>query len=235
MKAPYLSAMAAFGLTTTTSAFSVVSISQSAATVRTNTALNAKSESTRRQLLENAFFSTCATAAATLTLDISPANADTGAGSATVTNRIASQGALRYIKRSIKALEKLEFYASNNEYTEMKEGIRSPAINEIRKNAQILIRGQEEESSNRDSLVAAYESFKKDFEALDSQAGLALRGRKGISLYEPYANTMKGLVAFTAIAEKAISVPAEPAVVEESKVVESTPEPVTTEEPAVSV
>lgn len=93
---------------------------------------------------------------------------------ADVTNKVASQSSLRYIKRSIKELEKLELYAAQNDYIEMKQGIRGPGISEIRKNAVVLIRGGEDgpEATN---LQNAYESFIKDIEALDGAASLGVR------------------------------------------------------------
>jgi hypothetical protein len=93
---------------------------------------------------------------------------------ADVTNKVASQSSLRYIKRSIKEVQKLELYASQNDYVEMKQGIRGPGISEIRKNAVILIRGGEDgpEATN---LQNAYDSFIKDIEALDGAASLGIR------------------------------------------------------------
>ena len=88
---------------------------------------------------------------------------------ADVTNKIASQPALRYIKRSIKELESLEFYAAENDYKEIILGLRNPAIKEIRKNALILIRGGED-GPERENLVESYSLFVKEFEILNSEA-----------------------------------------------------------------
>eukprot|EP01083_Nonionella_stella_P230053 813628_1 len=63
---------------------------------------------------------------------------------ADVTNKIASQSSLRYVKRSIRELDRLELYAAQNEYSEIKQGLRTPALSEIRKNANVLIKGGED-------------------------------------------------------------------------------------------
>lgn len=125
---------------------------------------------------------------------------------ADVTNKIASQASLRYIKRSIKELEKLEFYASQNDYIEMKQGIRGPGISEIRKNAVVLIRGGEDgpEATN---LQNAYESFIRDIEALDGAASMGVRGRKGIDMYPSYQKSVNSLVSFADIAVRSVETP----------------------------
>ncbi len=93
---------------------------------------------------------------------------------ADVTNKIASQSSLRYIKRSMKELDKLEFYAAQNDYSEMKQGLRSPALSEIRKNALVLIKGGED-GPEAENLQTAYSTFIKDIETLDGEASLGFR------------------------------------------------------------
>lgn len=125
---------------------------------------------------------------------------------ADVTNKVASQSALRYMKRSMKELEKLEFYASNNDYSEIKQGIRSPALSEIRKNAKVLIKGGED-GPEAENLQVAYDAFIKDIESLDGDASLGFRGRKGIQMYPNYEKSVKSLAAFTEIAAKSVTIP----------------------------
>lgn len=93
---------------------------------------------------------------------------------ADVTNKIASQASLRYIKRSVKEFDKLELYASMNDYTEMKEAIRAPALSEIRKNAFVIIRGAED-GPESENLQASYKTFISCLEKLDSDSSLGLR------------------------------------------------------------
>ena len=129
----------------------------------------------------------------------SPALAD-------VTNKVASKSALRYIKRSIKELEKLELYASTNDYAEIKQGLRSPALSEVRKNASVLIKGGED-GPDAEMLVSSYGTFIKDVEKLDGDASLGFRGRKGIELYPAYSEAVKDLKIFEEIAAKATDIP----------------------------
>lgn len=150
----------------------------------------------RRDLVSGIISAVGVVTATTLT---QPAYAD-------VTNKIASQASLRYIKRSVKEFEKLELYASMDDYTEIKEAIRAPALSEIRKNASVIIRGAEggPESKN---LETSYKAFISSLEKLDSQSSLALRGKKGISLMAYYDGAKKELSAFGEFAEKAVSIP----------------------------
>ena len=145
--------------------------------------------------------STMASALATTTMLNSPAPA-----LADVTNKVASKAALRYIKRSIKEFEKLEFFAAMNEYSEMKQGLRSPALSEVRKNANVLIKGGED-SEEAENLIVAYNAFIKDIEKLDGDASLGYRGRKGVELLPSYTQALKDLNAFEEIAERATAIP----------------------------
>mmetsp|Transcript_26584 Transcript_26584/g.30415 ORF Transcript_26584/g.30415 Transcript_26584/m.30415 type:complete len:227 (+) Transcript_26584:207-887(+) len=138
------------------------------------------------------------TVSTSLTFIPSPAFAD-------VTNKVASQASLRYIKRSVKELEKLELYASTNDYSEIKQGLRSPALSEIRKNANVLIKGGDD-TSEAETLTAIYATFIKDIEKLDSNASLGFRGKKGVELYPSYQKAMKGLMDFQASAERSVTV-----------------------------
>lgn len=136
----------------------------STSTSTSNTALKSHSEISRRNALQGLMVPAIATIATSFA---QPAFAD-------VTNKVASQSALRYVKRSMKELEKLEMFAAQNDYSEIKQGIRGPGLSEVRKNMQVLIRGGEDgpEAAN---LKTAYDAFIKSIEAFDSNALLGVR------------------------------------------------------------
>ena len=125
---------------------------------------------------------------------------------ADVTNKVASQSSLRYIKRSIKEFEKLEFFASQNDYSQIKQGIRAPGLSEIRKNAQVLIKAGED-GEEAENLQKAYDTFIKDVEALDGAASLGFRGRKGVELYPSYQKAIKSLQDFQIVAARSVEIP----------------------------
>ncbi len=142
----------------------VISVNTSTST---STALNSVS---RRNAIQNlAASTTIAIVGSATSFAFAP-----DAAHADVTNKIASQSSLRYIKRSVKELDKLEFYAAQNDYSEMKQGLRSPALSEIRKNASVLIKGGED-GPEADNLQSVYSAFIKDIEALDGAASLGFR------------------------------------------------------------
>lgn len=136
---------------------------------------------------------------------------------ADVTNKVASQAALRYMKRTISEFEKLEFYAAQNDYKEVKLGLRTPALSEVRKNANTLIKGGED-GPEAQNLVDAYSHFIKNLEALDSSSSLGVRGKKGVQLYSSYKQSLDDLNGFVAIAERSVQVPLQ--VVSETSVIE---------------
>lgn len=125
---------------------------------------------------------------------------------ADVTNKVASQSSLRYIKRSIKEFEKLDFFAAQNDYSQIKQGIRAPGLSEIRKNAQVLIKAGED-GEEAENLQKAYDTFIKDVEALDGAASLGFRGRKGVELYPSYQKAVKSLQDFQIVAARSVEIP----------------------------
>lgn len=130
----------------------------------------------------------------------SPACAD-------VTNKVASTAAIRAVKRALKDLEKAEFACVGNQYTDAKEALRTPGLNEVRKNCLILIRGGED-GAEAENLKSAYEKFVKDLEALDSQASLGMRGRKkDIQLAGYYDSALASLKAFLEVGERSATIP----------------------------
>lgn len=137
-------------------------------------------------------------------------NSSNSATSSTTTSNVKNKAALRYIKRSIKEFESLELYASTNDYSEIKQGLRNPGLSEIRKNCNTLIKSSVEANNNGDGngnennekLSTLYSQFIKDIEKLDGDASLGFRGRKGIELYPSYEQAVKDLKLFQEEAEK---------------------------------
>ena len=128
-----------------------------------------------------------------------PAHAD-------VTNKVASTAALRAVKKGIKDLEKAEFPAVNNEYADVKAALRTPALNEVRKNCLILIRGGED-GPEAENLQTSYSAFIKSIEALDTQASLGMRGRKDIALASYYDAVVETLKIFLDVGERSATIP----------------------------
>lgn len=145
-----------------------------------------------------------------LTTTTTTSNSSNSATSSTTTSNVKNKAALRYIKRSIKEFESLELYASTNDYSEIKQGLRNPGLSEIRKNCNTLIKSSVEASNNGDGngnennekLSTLYSQFIKDIEKLDGDASLGFRGRKGIELYPSYEQAVKDLKLFQEEAEK---------------------------------
>jgi len=155
----------------------------------------------------NVAFAAAADDELTTTTTTSSSNSAT---SSTTTSNVKNKAALRYIKRSIKEFESLELYASTNDYSEIKQGLRNPGLSEIRKNCNTLIKSSVEASNNGDGngnennekLSTLYSQFIKDIEKLDGDASLGFRGRKGIELYPSYEQAVKDLKLFQEEAEK---------------------------------
>mmetsp|Transcript_20488 Transcript_20488/g.59382 ORF Transcript_20488/g.59382 Transcript_20488/m.59382 type:complete len:217 (-) Transcript_20488:286-936(-) len=159
----------------------------------------------RRTFLGRVVSSAAASSALSpLLLHGSPARAD-------VTNKVASSASLRLLKRALREIENLEMAASSDDYEGVRNGLRTPPFTEVRKNCMVLVRGGED-GSDADALRKTYSAFTRAVEDLDSQAGLGLRGKKGVSLIGPYDNTVKGLAGFLEVAERSAAVPiAQPA------------------------
>ena len=163
------------------------------------TALNAEQGLTRRGLLGKVAAASVLTAGVASGLP-SPALAD-------VTNKVASTAAIRAVKRAAKDLEKAEFPCVNNDFADVKAALRTPGLNEVRKNCLILIKGGED-GPEADSLKKAYDKFIIDIEALDSQASLGMRGRKqDIQLAGYYDAALASLKAFLEVGERSVVIP----------------------------
>jgi len=163
---------------------------------RASSALNSHSDISRRDVFKGLIVPGILSVA---TAFVEPAFAD-------VTNKVASQSSLRYIKKSMKELEKLEFYATENDYSQMKQGIRGSGLSEIRKNALVLMRAAED-GPEAENLKNAYDVFIKDVEALDIEASLGVRGKKGVALYPTFQRVSKSLQEFAAVAVKSVEIP----------------------------
>lgn len=100
----------------------------------------------------------------------------------------------------------MEPYVTANDYENVKLAIRVPPFTEVRKNCQILIRGGED-GPEADNLHSTYAEFIKKLEELDSKASLGMRGRKGMVLQQSYDDTLRGLIAFEEVAERAAEIP----------------------------
>ena len=74
----------------------------------------------------------------------------------------------------MRELDRLELYSAQNDYSEIKQGLRTPALSEIRKNANVLIKGGED-GPEAENLLKSYAVFIKDIESLDSAASLGFR------------------------------------------------------------
>merc|ERR1712113_1026584 len=93
-----------------------------------------------------------------------------------------------------------ELPATNNDYEGIRAGIRTPALDTLRKYSFVLINNVE--GTDKDTLEASYKKFIAVFEKLDSQCGLGVRGRKNIEVYDLYASSSQELKAFVDVAEK---------------------------------
>ena len=182
-----------------TDAFAPTTILSSEKRVASVTALDAEQgELTRRGAFEavSASFLTAVVAGGLP----SPACAD-------VTNKVASTAALRAVKRALKDLGEAEAACVGNQYTDAKEALRTPGLNEVRKNCLILIRGGND-GAEAENLKITYEKFVKDLEALDSQASLGMRGRKkDIQLAGYYDSALASLKAFLEVGERSATIP----------------------------
>ena len=142
------------------------------------------------------------------TLGSSPAYAiedilDTSDGTTTGTvGSMRASPALKNIKRAEKQLSKMEFYAVENNYEEMKLAIRNPPFSEIRKNSFQIIRDFKGEQNQQDQLQAAYDKFIASLEKMDSTASLAMRGRKleNGALLQSYDATVEALSEWIEVA-----------------------------------
>jgi len=158
----------------------------------TKTALFANPVVSRKRAFQNIISTTIATIAVGTATSIQPASA--------IPFDVEPEDALRYIKRAVKALDKLDSSVANNEYTVIRDAIRSPSFDLLRKNSGVLIlNGQ---GTEKDSMEETYKKFLKDFETLDNKCGIAVRGKKDVPIRDLYKSAAKELLIFADTAEK---------------------------------
>ena len=150
-------------------------------------------EMTRRDAMWGVFSKTAVTAVgAGLIMGPRPAVAM----ESVITSKIAASASLRKVKSCLKELQSMELYVSMNDYAQVKEAIRVPPLTEIRKSCKTLIAANEEDAE----LTSLYADFIKQLEALDSAAGLALRGRKDVNMNANYEGSVASLSKFIQVA-----------------------------------
>jgi hypothetical protein len=154
------------------------------------------SSGSRRQMLEGA---SIALASNVLTPFVAKAD---------ITNKVASAGALRNVKRAQKQLDTLELYAVNDQYAELKQAVRNPPLSDIRKSCSSLIRGGED-GPDAEKLTTSYQKFVVAFEQMDNYAGLGVRGRKlnEGEVLGYYKGAVDALGDFLLVAEDSVTIP----------------------------
>lgn len=122
--------------------------------------------------------------------------------SPSVSNSILQSSNLRSLRRAEKQLSKLEFYAVENEYENMKLALRNAPFSEVRKNSFALIKEYAGQPDQQAKLNESYELFISAVEKLDSTASLGLRGRKldKGALLQSFQATAKALSDWIAVA-----------------------------------
>jgi hypothetical protein len=127
--------------------------------------------------------------------------AEPSGGAAGVSGILQSSN-LRSLKRAEKQLSKLEFYAVENEYENMKLALRNAPFSEVRKNSFALIKEFAGAPDQQSKLTASYEVFISTVEKLDSTASLGMRGRKldNGALLQSYQACSKALGDWIAVA-----------------------------------
>lgn len=127
---------------------------------------------------------------------------------ADVTNKVASSGALRNVKRSQSQLRDLVPATQENDFVAVKGFLRTPPFADVRKSCFTVVRGGEDGPKSQD-LQKTYKAFIASIEKIDSTASLGIRGRKipPLQLTEEYAVVESTIQAFIAVAEEANEIP----------------------------
>eukprot|EP00581_Thalassiosira_minuscula_P007436 CAMPEP_0183706634 /NCGR_PEP_ID=MMETSP0737-20130205/3395_1 /TAXON_ID=385413 /ORGANISM="Thalassiosira miniscula, Strain CCMP1093" /LENGTH=257 /DNA_ID=CAMNT_0025934091 /DNA_START=195 /DNA_END=968 /DNA_ORIENTATION=+ len=174
-----------------------------------------KRTTSRRNALHQTLLATTATITLGITtLPTSPANAD-------VTNKIAGTTALRSLSIIQTQLsKKLLPVAQSNDYVGVKQAIREPPIDGLRKNMLVVVRGGED-GPKAGELLAAYKRLIQSLENIDATASLGMRGRK---MSDPFQLTMeyeeveKALGVFIKVGAEAADIPLQENVSPEAQV-----------------
>jgi hypothetical protein len=116
---------------------------------------------------------------------------------ADVTNKVASTGALRSLKRAQSQLPKLLPTVQSNDFVGVKAFLRNPPFDQVRKNCFILVRGGED-GPKATELETSYKTFISSLEKIDGTASLGMRGRKvpPFQMSEEYETILSTLDSF---------------------------------------
>ena len=136
----------------------------------------------------------------------------TPAALADVTNKLASTTALRSLERVKEQLPvKLKPVAQANDYIGIKQALRLPPFDQVRKDLLTVVRGGED-GPKAGELQLAYKRLIKSLEDFDATASIGM-GRSGkpkpdvFQLIIEYDEVEKALVAFLRIGTEAADIP----------------------------
>ena len=99
--------------------------------------------------------------------------------------------------------------AQSNNYVGIKQALREPPLDELRKNMLILVRGGED-GPKADELISAYKQLIKSLEDIDATSSLGMRGRKMPDTFQltlEYEAIEKALDVFIKVAAEAADIP----------------------------
>jgi hypothetical protein len=157
---------------------------------------NGDQEMTRRNAMWGVVSKTAVAVGTLGIMGPQPAAADALSARNVITSKIAASASLRKVKSCLKELQGMELYVAMNDYTQVHDAIRVPPLTEVRKSCKILVAANEEDAE----LESLYADFIKQLEALDSAAGLALRGKKDVDLNTSYQASVANLSKFVQVA-----------------------------------
>ena len=127
---------------------------------------------------------------------------------ADITNKVASNAALRNLKLSQKKLSTLEEYVSFQDYEGLKGQLRQAPVSELRKSAFTLVKGGED-GPDAELLSKKYQALISSLERMDSTATLAMRGRKipAPEFTQNYLDFASALNDFIVLGEESSNIP----------------------------
>ena len=132
-----------------------------------------------------------------------------GAAHADVTNKVASQTALRALSRAQTQLPaKLLPEVKANNFVGVKARLREPPFDNLRKNGQILVRGGEDGPRVKE-LVKGYKELINALEKIDGTASLGMRGRSidPFEMSQEYDVIVAALDSFMKVGAEAAEIP----------------------------
>lgn len=93
-------------------------------------------------------------------------------------SKLASPGALRSVKSSLRKMSTLDGLVSDGGYAEIREALRVPPVSDLRKSCATIIYGSGGDINDPgQELTGGYKSVVASLEKMDSLAGLGARGR----------------------------------------------------------